>query len=70
VIRKVGLYFNLLMIAGYAVMGFFLIFADKLDLLDQPQQKWLGGILVSYAIYRGYRSFRSSKKEQEPLDEN
>lgn len=69
-IRKVGLYFNLLMIAGYAVMGFFLIFADNLDLLDQPQQKWLGAILVVYAIYRGYRSFRSSKKEQEPLDES
>lgn len=48
----------------------FLIFADNLDLLDQPQQKWLGGILVVYAIYRGYRSFRSSKKEQEPLDES
>jgi len=70
VIRKVGLYFNLLMIAGYAVMGFFLIFADNLTFINQPQQQWLGGILIVYAIYRGYRSYRSSQKEKEPLDES
>ncbi|HRC15373.1 MAG TPA: hypothetical protein PLY25_06810 [Bacteroidia bacterium] len=51
-------------------MGFFLIFADNLTFINQPQQQWLGGILIVYAIYRGYRSYRSSQKEKEPLDES
>jgi hypothetical protein len=52
------------MIVLYAIMGFFLIFADDINLLDQPQQKWLGGILVAYAAYRTYRNYKLSKNDR------
>lgn len=40
------------MIAIYAIMSIFLIFATQIELLPQPQQKWLGGVLLIYAVYR------------------
>ncbi|MBE7509111.1 MAG: hypothetical protein HS118_02875 [Bacteroidia bacterium] len=49
---KLYFYFNVLMIAIYAIMSIFLIFAHQIELLPLPQQKWLGGVLLIYAVYR------------------
>lgn len=62
---KIYLYFNMLMIAVYAIMSFFLIFAKQLNLLPQPQQKWLGGVLMVYAVFRAVTLYKKRKAQDE-----
>ncbi len=62
---KLYFYFNVLMIAIYAIMSIFLIFAKQIELLPQPQQKWLGGVLFIYAVFRAVVLYRKKNIKSE-----
>ncbi len=62
---KLYFYFNVLMIAIYAIMSIFLIFANQIELIPQPQQKWLGGVLLIYAVFRAVVLYRKKNIKSE-----
>ena len=64
-------YFNLIMIAIYALVGVLLIFILRFDSLPELNTKMIGGVLLLYGIYRGYKLLKehaSTKKDRNKVD--
>ena len=61
-------YFGYLMVVVYLGLGLLLLFSDLVaGGLPQKQRMMLGGLLLVYALYRGYSVVRNTKKHR---DEN
>lgn len=48
-------WFNLIMIFVYAFVGILLIFVLQFESLPSLNTKMMGGVLLLYAAYRGYK---------------
>ncbi len=53
------LWFNLIMMSLYALAGILLIFILQFDSLPLLNTKMMGGVLLLYATYRGYKLFKT-----------
>lgn len=53
------LWFNAIMIAVYSVVGLLLIFIMQFESLPALNTKMIGGVLVLYAAYRGYKLYKT-----------
>lgn len=52
------------MIAIYALVGVLLIFILRFDSLPALNTKMIGGVLLLYGIYRGYKLFKENASTQ------
>ena len=55
---KFHLWFNLIMMTIYAFAGILLIFILHFESLPSLNTKMIGGILIIYATYRGYKLYK------------
>ncbi|CAN5411283.1 hypothetical protein BH11BAC1_BH11BAC1_26320 [soil metagenome] len=53
------LWFNLIMMAVYAFVGILLIFILHFDSLPALNTKMMGGVLIFYAAFRGYKLYKT-----------
>jgi hypothetical protein len=56
---KFHLWFNLIMIAVYILLGILLLFTLQFDSLPSLNTKMMGGVLLLYAAYRGYKLYKT-----------
>ena len=57
---KFHFWFNLIMMFVYALVGVLLIFVIRFDSLPVLNTKMMGGVLLLYATYRGYKLFKTN----------
>jgi hypothetical protein len=57
---KFHLWFNIIMIAVYTVCGVLLLFILRFESLPALNTKMIGGVLLLYASYRGYKTYKTS----------
>lgn len=58
--NKFHFWFNLIMMFVYALVGILLIFVLHFDSLPALNTKMMGGVLLLYASYRGYKLFKKN----------
>ena len=63
---KFHLWFNLIMMGIYAFVGILLIFILHFDSLPALNTKMMGGVLLLYAAYRGYKLYKTYAIRTEP----
>jgi hypothetical protein len=56
---KFHLWFNVIMIVIYTLVGVLLLFVLKFDSLPSLNSKMIGGVLLLYAAYRGYKTYKT-----------
>ena len=54
------LWFNIIMIILYTVGGVLLLFILRFESLPALNTKMIGGVLLLYALYRGYRTYKEN----------
>ena len=57
---KFHLWFNIIMIALYTVSGVLLLFIVRFESLPALNTKMIGGVLLLYALYRGYKTYKTN----------
>jgi len=57
---KFHLWFNIIMIILYSVIGILLLFILHFDSLPSLNTKMIGGVLLLYACYRGYKIYKTN----------
>jgi hypothetical protein len=65
--RRFHFYFNLVMMVIYTLVGVLLIFILRFESLPSLNTKMIGGVLLLYGIYRGYRLYKenASRKQED-----
>lgn len=53
--RRFHFWFNAVMITLYTLVGLLFLFILQFDSLPRFNTKMIGGVLLLYAIYRGYK---------------
>ena len=56
---KFHLWFNAIMIVVYLFAGILLLFVVRFDSLPTLNTKVIGGVLLLYAAYRGYKLYKT-----------
>ena len=56
---KFHLWFNIIMIILYTVIGVLLLFILHFESLPALNTKMIGGVLLLYATYRGYKIYKT-----------
>ena len=56
---KFHLWFNIIMIILYTVIGVLLLFIIHFESLPALNTKMIGGVLLLYASYRGYKIYKT-----------
>ena len=56
---KFHLWFNLIMILIYTAIGFLMLFIIRFESLPALNTKMIGGVLLLYASYRGYKLYKT-----------
>jgi hypothetical protein len=57
---KFHLWFNIIMIILYTVIGILLLFILHFESLPTLNTKMIGGVLLLYASYRGYKIYKTN----------
>ena len=57
---KFHLWFNIIMIVLYTICGVLLLFILRFESLPALNTKMIGGVLLLYASYRGYKTYKTS----------
>lgn len=57
---KFHFWFNTIMMVVYALVGVLLLFILHFDSLPELNTKMMGGVLVLYAIYRGFKLYKNN----------
>jgi len=63
---KFHLWFNVIIIILYTVIGVLLLFIFRFESLPALNTKMIGGVLLLYASYRGYKIYKTSAARTEP----
>jgi len=58
------LIFNLFMIIVYALVGIFFLFILRVERFSASNLKLIGGVVLLYAAYRGYKLFRENRDNE------
>jgi hypothetical protein len=56
---KFHLWFNLIMMSFYLLVGILLVFILHFDSLPALNTKMMGGVLLLYAAYRGFKLYKT-----------
>jgi len=56
---KFHLWFNIIMIVLYTIIGVLLLFILRFESLPALNSKMIGGVLLLYALYRGYKIYKT-----------
>jgi hypothetical protein len=56
---KFHLWFNIIMMSIYILVGILLLFVLHIESLPALNTKMLGGVLLLYAAYRGYKTYKT-----------
>ena len=54
------IWFNIIMIIIYTVIGVLLLFILHFESLPALNTKMIGGVLLLYASYRGYKTYKTN----------
>ena len=63
------LIFNLIMVVLYAFAGVLLIFILRFEQIATLNIRLVGGVLLLYAVYRGYKLYREYSQRREDAEE-
>jgi hypothetical protein len=63
------LWFNIIMMTIYALVGILLLFILRFDSLPALNTKMMGGVLLLYAAYRGYKLYKTSSAVRTDADQ-
>jgi hypothetical protein len=66
--RRFHFYFNLAMVVIYAAAGILLLFVVKFDSIPKTNTLVIGGVLILYAAYRGFKLFKEKKSANENVN--
>ena len=56
---KFHLWFNLIMMTLYSLVGILFLFILQFDSLPALNTRMIGGVLLLYAAYRGYKLYKT-----------
>ncbi len=57
--NKFHLWFNLIMMLLYSIIGILLLFILRFDSIPSLNTKMIGAVLLLYAAYRGYKLYKT-----------